>query len=409
MPIKYSFPKNKIKVLLLENIHPEAVRLLKEEGCQVEHLDHGLGEEELSEKIKDVMILGIRSKTQVTKKILENAHMLRVIGSFCIGVDLIDLDEAMLKGVACFNAPYSNGRSVVELVIGDIIMLLRGTFDKSAALHAGKWDKTAENSFEVRGKALGIIGYGNIGMQLSVLAEAIGMDVYFYDLLDKLPMGNAKKCNSLDELLQKCDVVTVHVDGREKNDALIGGNEFKKMKDGVIFLNLSRGFVVDVNALANNIKSGKVRGAAVDVFPEEPKSNKELVKNVLQGLPNVILTPHVGGATQEAQNGIAHYVSGKIINYINTGSTYGSVNFPEIQLQEAIETHRVIHIHENVPGVLSKVNNVIANFGGNVVGQYLKTNEKVAYAIIDIEKMHENGVVDSLKDMPETIFCRILY
>lgn len=409
MPQRFSFPKGKIKVLLLENVHPEAVRILQEEGYPVESLSHGLSEDELIEKMSDVMVLGVRSKVSVTKKVLERAPMLRVVGSFCIGMDKIDFEECLRRGVVLFNAPYSNSRSVVELVIGNIIMLMRGVFDKSRALHNGQWTKTAENSFEVRGKTLGIVGYGNIGSQLSVLAEAMGMEVYFYDLVDRLPMGNAKQCASLEEMLPKCDVVTMHVDGRKDNDALIGEREISMMKNGVIFLNLSRGFVVDTEALGRNIKSGKVRGAAVDVFPTEPQSNKEEMHSALQGLPNVILTPHIGGATQEAQNGIAHYVSGKIINYINTGSTSGSVNFPEIQLQEVKGRHRVIHIHENTPGILSKINEVIANFGGNIVGQYLKTNEIIGYVIIDIEKLHENGVIDGLKKIPGTIFCRILY
>ncbi len=404
-----SYPKNRIKVLLLENINPKAVAILKSEGYKVEEYPAGLDEDELAEKIKDVSVLGIRSKTQVTRKVLENANRLIAIGAFCIGTNQIDLDAALEKGVAVFNAPYSNTRSVVELAIAEIILLMRNLPDKMMSMHEGKWEKSASNSFEIRGKKLGIIGYGNIGSQLSILAESVGMDVHYYDVIDRLTLGNAKKCDSLDELLQISDVISLHVDGRKENLNMIGKREFDLMKEGVIFVNLSRGHVVDIQALKGNIISGKVRGTAIDVFPEEPKSNKEELKTELKGLPNTLLTPHIGGSTLEAQINIAHFVPAQIMDYINTGSTTNSVNFPNVRLPEFKNAHRLMHIHHNQPGILAKINNVLADYNINIVGQYLKTNEKIGYVITDIDKAYDKEVIKNLKSIDGTIWFRVLY
>ncbi len=404
-----SYPKNRISVLLLENIHPDAVRIFEQEGYAVETVKSSLSEEELCEKIKDVSILGIRSKTQITPKILDCAKKLHAIGTFCIGTNQVNLDECSRRGIAVFNAPYSNTRSVVELALGEMIMLIRNTFEKSTKLHNGVWDKSANNSVEIRGKKLGIIGYGSIGAQFSVIAEALGMQVYFYDVVDKLALGNAKKCSSLQELLALSDVVTLHVDGRKTNANLINEAAFEQMKDGVVFLNLSRGHVVDLDALIKNLKSGKVKGAAIDVFPYEPSSNDERFTSELCGLPNVILTPHVGGSTEEAQLDIGHYVAKKIIQYINTGTTFGSVNLPEIQLPEFQSAHRIMHIHENVKGILAQINTILSEFDNNIIGQYLKTNENMGYVITDIDNLHNTDLEKKLKEIPNTIRYRILY
>ncbi|HXA00762.1 MAG TPA: phosphoglycerate dehydrogenase [Cytophagaceae bacterium] len=409
LPMAISYPKNRISVLILENIHPEALRLFKNEGYKVDVISSGLDEDELCEKVKNVSILCIRSKTQVTRKVLESANKLISIGAFCIGTNQIDLKACQAKGVAVFNAPYSNTRSVVELAIGEIIMLSRNILNKSEDMHKGKWDKSAKNSFEIRGKKLGIIGYGNIGSQLSVVAEAIGMEVYYYDIVEKLQLGNAKKCNTLTELLHISDVVTLHTDGRAGNKNLIGKKEFEEMKEGVIFLNLSRGHIVDIEALVENIKSGKVRGASIDVFPYEPKNNSEEFKNELRGLKNVILSPHIGGSTEEAQLNIATFVPNRIMEYINTGNTFQSVNFPNIQLPALHEAHRLIHLHENVPGILAQINNVLAKNHINILGQYLKTNEQVGYVITDIDKEYDKEVINELKNISNTIKFRILY
>ena len=404
-----SYPKNRISVLLLENVHPDAVRIFEQEGYSVETVKGSLSEDELCKRIKDVSILGIRSKTQITPRILDCANKLHAIGTFCIGTNQVNLDECSKRGIAVFNAPYSNTRSVVELALGEMIMLIRNTFVKSTKMHQGIWDKSANNSVEIRGKNLGIVGYGSIGAQFSVIAEALGMKVYFYDVIDKLALGNAKKCSSLQELLALSDVVTLHVDGRKQNANLINETSFEQMKDGVVFLNLSRGHVVDLSALIKNLKSGKVRGAAVDVFPEEPASNDEPFISELCGLPNVILTPHIGGSTEEAQLDIGNYVARKIIQYINTGSTFGSVNLPEIQLPEFQSAHRIMHIHENVKGILAQINNILLEYDNNIVGQYLKTNENMGYVITDIDNFHNTDLEKRLKDIPNTIRYRILY
>ena len=405
----HSYPKHRIKILLLENIHPLAEKLLKEEGYSVEVHAGGMDEDELCERIKDVSVIGIRSKTNITEKVVAHANRLMAVGAFCIGTNQIDLEACSKKGIAVFNAPYSNTRSVVEMAIGEIILLMRNIPDKSVKMHEGNWDKSAKGSFEVRGKKLGIIGYGNIGSQLSVLAENMGMNVFYYDAIEKLALGNATKCSSLDELLQKVDIISLHVDGRRSNENMISDREFNLMKDGVVFLNLSRGHVVDIPALKRAIESGKVRGAGVDVFPEEPKTNDDPFTSELLGLPNTIITPHIGGSTLEAQENIASFVPNKIMDYINTGSTTNSVNFPNLQLPRLENAHRLIHVHLNTPGILASINNVLANHNINITGQYLKTNEIIGYVITDIDKQYSEDVIKDLKSIKNTIKFRVLY
>ncbi|WP_421895671.1 phosphoglycerate dehydrogenase [Marinoscillum sp.] len=404
-----SYPKSRINVLLLENIHEHGIKKLQEEGYNVKVHPAGMDEDELIEAIKDVSILGIRSKTQVTKKVLESANRLLAVGAFCIGTNQIDLITCQRKGVAVFNAPFSNTRSVVEMAIAELIMLMRNLPDKSVSMHQGKWNKSASGSFEVRGKTLGIIGYGNIGAQLSVVAESIGMKVQFFDLEEKLALGNAVQCKSLKELLGSSDMITLHIDGRKDNNGFLTEKHFSQMKDGVIFLNLSRGPVVDIAGLKKYVLSGKIRGVGVDVFPEEPLSNDDEFISELRGLPNTILTPHIGGSTLEAQENIADFVPGKIMEYINTGSTSNSVNFPNIVLPMLKNAHRFIHIHRNEPGVLAKINHELAAHNLNIVGQYLKTNEEIGYVITDINKDYDEEVIKNLKSIKETIRFRVLY
>ncbi len=408
LPRNISYPKNRIKILLLENVHTAAFENLSNEGFSVELLKHSLPEEELIEKIKDVHVLGIRSKTQVTKKVLDAADKLMVVGAFCIGTTQIDLDHAKRKGVVVFNAPYSNTRSVVELAIGEIIMLMRSVFDRSAEIHKGQWQKTAAGSKEVRGKNLGIVGYGNIGKQLSVLAEAMGMKVYYYDVNDQLALGNAVKCSTLEDLLNVSDVVTLHVDDNPANKNFIGEREINQMKKGAMLINLSRGFVVDIDALAKGLESGKIGGAAVDVYPEEPRSNGDF-KTSLQGYPNVILTPHVGGSTEEAQRDIADFVPNKIMDYINSGNTVDAVNFPNIRLPKQTKVHRFLHIHKNVPGIMAKINKVLAKYELNISSQYLSTDSEVGYVITDLDKEYNKDVIKALKKVENTIKFRVLY
>ncbi len=408
LPRNISYPKNRIKILLLENVHPVAFDNLSEDGFAVELIKHSLSEEELIEKIKGVHVLGIRSKTQVTKKVLDAANKLMVVGAFCIGTTQIDLESCRRKGVVVFNAPYSNTRSVVELAIGEIIMLMRSVFPRSTEIHKGEWNKTAADSKEVRGKNLGIVGYGNIGKQLSVLAEAIGMRVYYYDINDKLALGNAIKCSSLENLLNVSDVVTLHIDDNKANKNFIGEREINQMKNGALLINLSRGFVVDIQALVTALKSGKLAGAAIDVYPEEPSSNGEFITE-LQGLPNVILTPHVGGSTEEAQRNIADFVPNKIMDYMNSGNTVDAVNFPNIRLPKQTEAHRFLHIHKNVPGIMAKINEVLATYEMNISGQYLSTDNEVGYVITDLDKDYNKDVVKALKKIENTIKFRVLY
>lgn len=404
-----SYPKNRIKVLLLENIHDHGIEKMKQEGYRVDVHPAGMTEDELCEAIKDVSILGIRSKTQVTPKVLSNAKRLLSVGAFCIGTNQIALEKCQEKGVAVFNAPYSNTRSVVELAIGQIILLMRNLPDKMVAMHQGKWNKSASSSFEVRGKTLGIIGYGNIGSQLSVVAESLGLKVQYFDLEEKLALGNATRCTDINDLLQTSDIITLHIDGRAENEKVIGEEQFQMMKKGVIFLNLSRGHIVDISALRKYIENGHVGGASVDVFPEEPLSNKHEFISELRGLPNTMLTPHIGGSTLEAQKNIADFVPTRIIEYINTGSTSSSVNFPNITLPTLKEAHRFIHIHLNEPGVLAEINKTLATHELNIVGQYLKTNEKIGYVITDINKDYDEQVTKDLKKIEGTIRFRVLY
>ncbi|WP_154857165.1 phosphoglycerate dehydrogenase [Cyclobacterium xiamenense] len=406
---KFSYPKSRINVLLLENVHPIGIELMKQEGYNVEVISSALSEEELAEKIKKVSVLGIRSKTQVTARVLENANRLIAIGAFCIGTNQIDLETCQEKGIAVFNAPFSNTRSVVELAIAEIIFLMRGLTDRSSSMHQGKWDKSATGSFEIRGKKLGIIGYGNIGSQLSVLAENMGLDVYYYDVIERLALGNATKIDSLEELLRTCDVISLHVDGRKENAMLIDREKLALMKKGSYLINLSRGHVVDVPALKEALESQHLAGASIDVFPSEPKNNSEPFVSELIGLPNTILTPHIGGSTLEAQENIARFVPGKIIEYINTGNTFNSVNFPNIQLPFLQNAHRLIHIHLNEPGIMARINRVLADCSINIVGQYLKTNEKIGYVITDIDKAYSSKVIDELKSLEGTIRFRVLY
>ncbi|MFX0556779.1 phosphoglycerate dehydrogenase [Maribacter sp. CXY002] len=408
LPRKVSYPKNRIKVLLLENVHTVAFDNLSEDGFSVEQVKHSLSEEELIEKIKNVHVLGIRSKTQVTQKVLDAAEKLLVVGAFCIGTTQIDLEYAKKKGVVVFNAPYSNTRSVVELAIGEIIMLMRSVFDRSREIHEGQWQKTAAGSREVRGKNLGIVGYGNIGKQLSVLAEAMGMRVYYYDIDDKLALGNAVKCNTLEDLLNVSDVVTLHIDDNKANKDFIGEREIKQMKKGAMLINLSRGFVVDIDALAEGLKNGHIGGAAIDVYPDEPASNGEF-DTKLQGFPNVILTPHVGGSTEEAQRDIAEFVPNKIMDYINSGNTVDAVNFPNIRLPKQKNVHRFLHIHKNVPGIMAKINKVLAKYDLNISSQYLSTDNEVGYVITDLDKEYNKEVIKDLKKVENTIKFRVLY
>lgn len=408
LPRRLSYPKNRIKILLLESVHPAAFDHLSEDGFSVELIDRGLTEDELIEKIKGVHVLGIRSKTHVTKKVLDAANKLLVIGAFCIGTTQIDLDYAKKRGVVVFNAPYSNTRSVVELAVGQIIMLMRFIFPRSQEMHGGLWNKTAAHSKEVRGKNLGIVGYGNIGKQLSVLAEAMGMRVYYYDVDDKLALGNAVKCETLENLLNVSDVVSLHLDDNPANRNFIGEREINQMRNGAFLINLSRGFVIDIPILVNALKEGKLAGAAIDVFPNEPKSNGKYI-NELQGLPNVILTPHIGGSTEEAQRNIADFVPNKIMDYINSGNTVDAVNFPNIRLPKQENAHRFLHIHSNVPGVMAHINEVLAHYEMNITGQYLSTDSDVGYVISDLDKEYNKEVIKALKEVEHTIKFRVLY
>jgi len=408
LPRNLSYPKNRIKILLLENVHPVAFDNLSEDGFSVELITTSMPEEDLIEKIKGVHVLGIRSKTQVTKKVLEAANKLLVIGAFCIGTKQIDLDQCRKKGVVVFNAPYSNTRSVVELAIGEIIMMMRNVFPRSVEMHQGKWNKTASNSREVRGKNLGIVGYGNIGKQLSILAESLGMRVYYYDLESRLALGNAIRCSTLENLLNVSDVVSVHIDDNKSNTKFIGEREFNQMRDGACLINLSRGFVVDLVALEKALKSGKLGGASIDVFPEEPRSNGPF-KSGLQGIENVILTPHIGGSTEEAQRDIADFVPNKLMDYINSGNTVEAVNFPNIRLPKQVNAHRFLHIHENVPGIMAKINEVLASYDMNITGQYLSTDSEVGYVITDLDKEYNKEVIKALKNIEHTIKFRVLY
>lgn len=409
LPRAYSYPKNRIKVLLLENIHPRATALFLKEGYQVEEIKTALSDKELAKKIADASVLGIRTKTALSVEVLHEAKRLLAVGTFTVGVNHINLAATATSGIPVFNAPHSSTRSVAELAIGEIIILMRRVSEKNVLLHKGIWDKSSRGAYEVRGKTLGVVGYGNIGSQLSVLAEQMGMNVLFCNTSEKLALGNAKRVQTLKELLRRSDVVSIHVDGRRENTNLVGRREFALMKKGSFFLNLSRGFVVDLEALQEALKSGHLAGAAIDVYPQEPGANGKRFNLPLQGMPNVILTPHIAGSTAEAQAAIGEFVAGKIIQFVNTGNTVLSVNFPEVALPKLKGGHRLIHIHENRPGVLAAINGILGKNKINIEGQFLKTNEHVGYVITDIGKTYDPVVIEELRQVPSTIRLRILY
>ena len=403
-----SYPKEKINILFLENISEAAAKQFSQNGyVSVKRLSGALSEAELIKEIKNVHILGIRSKTTITTKILKEAQKLQAIGCFCIGVNQVDLKAATDAGVAVFNAPYSNTRSVAELVIGASIILVRKILDKNKAAHEGKWMKDAKGSHELRGKTLGIVGYGNIGSQVSVLAEALGMKVVFYDVETKLPLGNASDCNTLKELLQQSDVVTLHVPELDTTKNLINKSNLKYFKKGAVLINYARGEVIDIKALKSALDSGDLGGAAIDVFPWEPEKNGDEFTTPLQGLSNVLLTPHIGGSTQEAQNNIGMDVSAKLFNYLEKGISTGSHTVPAMALPPQEGSHRILHIHKNVPGVLSQINTALSKI--NILGQYLKTNEDIGYVVLDIDKSISKNAMELLKKVKHTIKVRILY
>jgi D-3-phosphoglycerate dehydrogenase / 2-oxoglutarate reductase len=405
-----SYPKEKIKVLLLENVSETAVKNFTRNGyTQVEKLSKALPEDQLIQAVKNVHLLGIRSKTQVTKAVLDAAKKLQAIGCFCIGVNQVDLQHATECGIAVFNAPYSNTRSVAELVIGAAIMLIRRIPDKNIAAHKGIWLKESSGSYELRGKTLGIIGYGNIGSQVSVLAESLGMKVIFYDVETKLPLGNATDIRTLKDLLSNADIVTLHVPETDQTKNLINKSNLKYFKKGSILINYARGEVIDLPALRRCMEEGQISGAAVDVFPVEPEKNGDRFEAPLQGLPNVILTPHIGGSTEEAQQNIGEDVSNKLLNYLEKGITFGSHTVPVLALPPQAGSHRILHIHENVPGVLSAINSELSRNKINIVGQYLKTNEKIGYVVVDVDKQLSRKAENLLREVPNTIKVRLLY
>ena len=405
----YSFPKNKIKILLLEGIHQAAVDVFEENGYSVEVRSDALSEEELLKEISDVHLLGIRSKTNISAKVLDAAERLLSIACFCIGTDQIDLEAAAKKGVPVFNAPYSNTRSVAELTIANIIMLARKAAHRSNLLHAGKWEKSAQGSYEVRHKSLGIVGYGHIGPQVGLLAEALGMSVYYYDIEKKLPMGNAQPVKDLKSLLNSCDFVSLHVPDTESTRGMISKAEIALMKDNSYLINLSRGKIVDLDALKSAIESEKIAGAAADVFPVEPKSNDEEFNSVLRGLPNVILTPHIGGSTQEAQQNIGIESASALVNYTDLGVSAGAVNFPQVTPSALKDSHRVLNIHKNIPGVLSKITKIISETGANIQAQYLNTLGDIGYLIMDVDESLSREIKDRITALDENIKTRLLF
>ncbi|BES70540.1 phosphoglycerate dehydrogenase [Marinobacter nanhaiticus D15-8W] len=405
-----SLDKSKIRILLLEGVHQSALDTLHEAGyTNIEYLKHSLAEDELKEKIADAHFIGIRSRTQLTEAVFEAASKLVAVGCFCIGTNQVDLKAATRRGVAVFNAPFSNTRSVAELVLAQAILLLRGIPEKNAKAHRGDWLKSAKDSYEIRGKKLGIIGYGNIGTQFSVLAESLGMKVYFYDVVSKLSIGNATQVNSLKELLNISDVVSLHVPETPATKYMFGPEQLAQMKPGSILMNASRGTVVDIEALAETLKSGKLLGAAIDVFPVEPKSNDEEFVSPLREFDNVILTPHIGGSTIEAQENIGREVAEKLAMYSDNGTTVSSVNFPEVALPSHPGQHRLLHIHENIPGVMSEINRVFSDNGINICGQYLQTQEDIGYVVIDVDKAYGELALEKLKSVRGTIRCRVLF
>ena len=405
-----TFPKEKIKILLLEGVHPASLKLFKDHGyTDIETISAALTDADLKKKISQVHLLGIRSKTQLTKEIIAAGSRLLGIGAFCIGTNQIDMNSAIENGIAVFNSPFSNTRSVAELVIAHCINLMRRVIEKNEAAHRGEWLKEASGSFEVRGKTLGIVGYGHIGSQVSVLAENMGMKVIFYDVEPKLSLGNASSVKTLDELLKQSDIVTLHVPGLSTTKNLINDQRLAKMKKGACLINYSRGDVVDIPAVKKSIDSGKLGGFAVDVFPSEPKSNKDPFVSPLQGLSNVILTPHIGGSTAEAQENIGLDVAGKLISFLETGSTTGSLSVPALSLPVQYDAHRLLHIHKNVPGVLGEINGKLSHLNVNILGQYLKTNNQIGYVVLDVDKKTSAKAMEELKKVKHTIRVRELY
>ncbi|GAA3574781.1 phosphoglycerate dehydrogenase [Marinobacter xestospongiae] len=405
-----SLEKSKIRILLLEGVHQSAIDTLNAAGyTNIEYLTHSLAEDDLIEKIADAHFVGIRSRTQLTERVFDAAKKLVAVGCFCIGTNQVDLKAATRRGIAVFNAPFSNTRSVAELVLAQAILLLRGVPEKNAKAHRGEWIKSAKNSYEIRGKKLGIIGYGNIGTQFSVLAESLGMEVYFYDVVSKLSIGNATQVSTLQELLNIADVVSLHVPETPATKYMFGAEQFAQMKPGSILMNASRGTVVDIDALSEAVSSGKLLGAAIDVFPVEPKSNDEEFVSPLREFDNVILTPHVGGSTMEAQENIGREVAEKLSMYSDNGTSVSSVNFPEVALPSHPNQHRLLHIHENVPGVMSEINQVFSENGINVCGQYLQTKEEIGYVVIDVDKEYGELALEKLKSVKGTIRCRVLF
>lgn len=410
MEAKTSYPKEKIKILLLENVSDKAIDNFRKLGyTQIEKLPKALSENELINAVKNCHILGIRSKSLITKKILAATDKLQAIGCFCIGVNQVDIKVATERGVAVFNAPYSNTRSVAELVIGAAIMLIRRIPDKNAAAHKGIWQKEASGSYEIRGKTLGIIGYGNIGSQVSVLAEALGMKVIFYDVETKLPLGNAADARTLKDLLNRSDVVTVHVPETSQTKHLINKNNIRFFKKGAVLINYARGEVIDLTALQKSIQEGQIGGAAVDVFPFEPEKSGDKFESPLQNLPNVLLTPHIGGSTEEAQQNIGEDVSAKLLNYLEKGVTLGSHTVPALSLPPQEGSHRILHIHKNVPGVLSEINGQLSKHNINIVAQYLKTNDDIGYVVVDVDRQLSKQASELLRLVPNTIKVRLLY
>ncbi|GHX62346.1 D-3-phosphoglycerate dehydrogenase [Vibrio cholerae] len=407
---KVSLEKDRIKILLLEGLHPSSVEVLQAAGySNIEYHKGSLEEAELIEAIKDVHFVGIRSRSNLTEKVINAAEKLVAIGCFCIGTNQVDLNAAAKRGIPVFNAPFSNTRSVAELVLGEILLLLRGIPEKNALAHRGIWKKSADNSYEARGKRLGIIGYGHIGTQLGIIAENLGMHVYFYDIESKLSLGNATQVHTLSELLNKCDVISLHVPETAGTKNMMGAEEFARMKPGAIFINAARGTVVDIPALCNALESGHIAGAAIDVFPEEPASNKDPFESPLMKFDNVILTPHVGGSTQEAQENIGIEVAGKLAKYSDNGSTLSSVNFPEVSLPEHRSCSRLLHIHANRPGILTQINTIFAEEGINIAAQYLQTTAEIGYVVIDVETARSEEALTKLKAIDGTIRARILH
>jgi D-3-phosphoglycerate dehydrogenase len=407
---KVSLEKDKIKILLLEGLHPSSVEVLKAAGyTNIEYHKGSLAEDELLEAVKDVHFIGIRSRTNLTEEVISAANKLVAIGCFCIGTNQVNLGAAAKRGIPVFNAPFSNTRSVAELVLGEILLLLRGVPEKNALAHRGIWKKSADHSFEARGKTLGIIGYGHIGTQLGIIAENLGMRVYFYDIENKLTLGNAQQVATMEELLNISDVVSLHVPETDSTKDMMGEKQFAQMKKGAIFINAARGTVVDIDALCAVMESGHLSGAAIDVFPTEPKTNADPFESPLLQFDNVILTPHVGGSTQEAQENIGIEVAGKLVKYSDNGSTLSSVNFPEASLPELRACSRLLHIHENRPGILNKINNIFAEDGINIAAQYLQTSPEMGYVVIDVETPRSEEALAKLKSIEGTIRARILH